>query len=107
MPSAFILEKPMKIIQLPYFLCVASTVLALGSPCGHAAEGAEAPAPAKPYPLSTCVVSGEKLGTMGKPFVHKFEGREVQFCCKACLKDFNKDAPKFLKKLDAAAKAIE
>jgi hypothetical protein len=97
----------MKPIQLLLSLSVFSAALALSSPCGHAAEGAEAPAPVKPYPLSTCVVSGEKLGTMGKPFVHKFEGREVQFCCKACLKDFNKDAPKFLKKLDAAAKAKE
>jgi YHS domain-containing protein len=68
---------------------------------GHAAD---APAAPKPYPLTTCVVSGEKLGTMGKPFVHTVEGREVQFCCKACLKDFNKDTKKFLKKLDEASK---
>ncbi|MEK0446962.1 MAG: hypothetical protein RLZZ399_2283 [Verrucomicrobiota bacterium] len=63
---------------------------------GHAAESA-------PYPLSECVVSGEKLGTMGKPFVHQHEGREVQFCCKSCLKDFNKNPKQFLKKLDDAA----
>ena len=56
-----------------------------------------------PYPLKTCVVSGEKLGSMGKSFVHSYEGREVQFCCKACLKDFNKEPQKFLKKLDEAA----
>ena len=56
-----------------------------------------------PYPLSECVVSGEKLGTMGKPFVHQHEGREVQFCCKSCLKDFNKNPKQFLKKLDDAA----
>lgn len=56
-----------------------------------------------PYPLKTCVVSGEKLGSMGKSFVHNYEGREVQFCCKACLKDFNKEPQKFLKKIDEAA----
>lgn len=56
-----------------------------------------------PYPLKTCVVSGEKLGSMGKSFVHNYEGREVQFCCKACLKDFNKEPHKFLKKIDDAA----
>jgi hypothetical protein len=97
----------MRTIQLRFSLSIVTAALALGSLCGHAAEGGDAPAAAKPYPLSTCVVSGEKLGTMGKPFVHKFEGREVQFCCKACLKDFNKDAPKFIKKLDAASKAKE
>lgn len=80
-------------VSLGFFLIVA--------PEGFSAD---APAAAKPYPLATCVVSGEKLGTMGKPFVHHVEGREVQFCCKACLKDFNKDTKKFLKKLDDAAK---
>ncbi len=63
---------------------------------------ADAPA----YPLQTCVVSGEKLGSMGKSYVHTSEGREVQFCCKACLKDFSKEPQKYLKKIDeAAAKA--
>jgi YHS domain-containing protein len=59
-------------------------------------------APQREYPLKTCVVSGEKLGSMGKSYVHKHEGREVQFCCKSCLKDFNKDPKKYLKKLDEA-----
>jgi YHS domain-containing protein len=54
------------------------------------------------YPLQICVVSGEKLGSMGKAFVHSHEGREVQFCCKGCLKDFNKDPQKYLKKIDEA-----
>lgn len=57
----------------------------------------------RPYPLKTCVVSNEKLGSMGKSYVHKHEGREVQFCCKSCLKDFNKDPKKYLKKLDEAS----
>ena|ERR1041385_3538968 len=58
---------------------------------------------AKAYPLDKCVVSDEKLGgDMGKPYVFKYEGREVQLCCKGCLKDFNKDPKKYLKKLDEA-----
>lgn len=63
------------------------------------AVAADAP---KPYPLTTCVVSGEKLGTMGKPYVHKVDGVEVQFCCKSCLKDFEKNPKQFLKKLEEA-----
>ena len=59
---------------------------------------------AKPYPLTTCVVSGEKLGEMGAPFVHKHNGREVRFCCKGCLKDFNKDPQKYLKAITDAEK---
>lgn len=57
------------------------------------------------YPLKTCVVSGEKLGEMGKPYVIKHDGREVQLCCKSCEKDFKKDPAKYMKKLDEAEKA--
>ena len=45
----------------------------------------------KPYTLKTCVVSGDKLGEMGDPFVYTYKDREIKFCCKGCLKDFNKD----------------
>jgi YHS domain-containing protein len=58
----------------------------------------------KAYPLKTCLVSGEKLGGMGEPYVHKHEGREIKFCCKGCLKDFNKDPKKFVKKLEDGEK---
>ena len=65
----------------------------------------EKKAETKAYPLKTCVVSGEKLDSMGEPFVYKHEGREVQFCCKSCLKDFKKDPATYLKKIDDAEKA--
>ncbi len=59
----------------------------------------------KAYPLTTCVVSGEKLGEMGKPYTFTHEGQEIQLCCKSCLKDFKKDPAKYVKKLnDAKAK---
>lgn len=58
----------------------------------------------KEYPLKTCVVSDEKLGDMGKPYVTKVKGREVQLCCKSCEKDLKKDPDKYLKKLDDAEK---
>jgi YHS domain-containing protein len=85
---------------------VPSLVLAAFGGLSFAAEPAKGPAPTtKPvYPLSTCVVSGEKLGEMGKPFVIQHDGREVQFCCASCQKDFKKDPAKYLKKLDDAAK---
>jgi len=52
-----------------------------------------------PYPLTTCVVSGEKLGSMGEPFLHEHEGTTVKFCCESCLPEFEKDPAKFLAKL--------
>lgn len=58
----------------------------------------------KPYPLKTCIISGEKLGSMGKPVVLVQDGQEVQFCCKNCVKDFKKDPQKYLKEIAAKAK---
>ena len=55
----------------------------------------------KPYTLKTCVVSGDKLGEMGDPFVYAYNGREIKFCCKGCLKDFNKEPAKYIKLIEA------
>jgi YHS domain-containing protein len=63
------------------------------------APAGTAKTPVKPYPLKYCLVSGEKLGEMGKPFTTNYMGQEIKFCCKDCVKDFNKDPDKFLKKL--------
>lgn len=59
----------------------------------------------KPYPLEKCIVSDEKLGGHGDPYVFVHEGQEIKMCCKSCLKDFEKDSAKYIKKLDGAAKA--
>jgi YHS domain-containing protein len=63
---------------------------------------AKAAAKAKPYTLKTCAVSGEELGGMGKPYVFEYEGREIKLCCKSCLKDFNKEPAKYIKKVEQA-----
>ena len=60
---------------------------------------ADSKAVAKPYPLEVCIVSGEKLGSMGAPVVYVHEGQEVKFCCKSCQPDFKKEPAKFLAKL--------
>jgi len=64
------------------------------------------------YPVTICVVSGDKLegGDMGKAqdFIYKQQDkpdRLVRFCCKDCEKDFNKEPAKYLKKIDDAAAA--
>ena len=61
---------------------------------------------AKPYPLKTCAVSDEEISEKGsmKPHAFVHEGQEVKLCCKSCLKDFNKDPKKYIKKIDEAAK---
>ena len=65
---------------------------------------------AKTYPLKTCLVSDEKLGEMGPGYdmIYKEKvgdketDRLVRFCCKGCVKDFNKEPAKYLTKLNNA-----
>jgi hypothetical protein len=67
--------------------------------------GKSSSAKALPYPLATCIVSDEKLGSMGAPYVFVHEGREIKLCCKGCLKDFEAEPKRFLAKLAAPAPA--
>ena len=77
------------------------SLIALGSTV-TSATAADKDAKLKPYTLDKCVVSDEKLGEMGKPFVYEYKGREIKFCCKSCLKDFNKNPDKYVKKIEEA-----
>lgn len=54
---------------------------------------------AKAYPLDTCIVSDNELGSMGDPVTIVHEGQEVKFCCKPCEAKFNKDPARYLSKL--------
>lgn len=72
-----------------------------------AAIAADPPeAKAKPYPLKTCVVSDEEIGKDPdmKPHTFTYKGQEVKLCCKGCLKDFEKDPAKYMKKIEDAQK---
>ena len=86
------------------FIAAFLTTLLLAAPlAGLAADEKKAEKP-KPYPLTTCITDGEKLGSMGAPYVFTHEGREIKLCCKGCLPDFKKDSAKYVKKLDEAEK---
>ena len=78
--------------------CSAPALLMAEAPLPAPKPPAEAPK-VKPYPLDTCLVSDEKLGSMGKPVVFTHEGQEIKLCCKSCRPKFKKDPAKYLKKL--------
>lgn len=65
-----------------------------------ATSDANSSAETKPYPLDVCLVSGEKLGSMGEPTVLVHEGQEIKFCCDSCEPKFKKDPEKYLPKLE-------
>jgi YHS domain-containing protein len=62
------------------------------------------PPPPTPDLLTTCPVSGEKLGEMGAPFVFVYKGQQVKLCCPDCKKDFDKNPEKYMKLIRAADK---
>ena len=87
--------------------CLAAIALAMvvgsAAVAGEVTPEEKARSKDKPYPLTVCLVSDEKLGDMGDPHVIHYKGREIKFCCSHCEKDFRKDPKKFLGKLDKAA----
>ncbi|MEK0448369.1 MAG: hypothetical protein RL088_637 [Verrucomicrobiota bacterium] len=54
---------------------------------------------AKPYPLKTCLVTGNDLNSMGDEQVITYEGRVLKFCCEPCVAKFKKNPVKYLAKL--------
>jgi hypothetical protein len=88
---------------------LASLLLTAGSLLAAAKTDAEIIAAArKTYPLKTCLVSNEPLGSMGEAagYIHRAKGqpdRVVFFCCEGCGDDFKASPAKFLAKVDAAA----
>src|SRR5262249_46364311 len=91
--------KSLKILQKS-----AVTGLALLVLTALVANAEDKKAPPTPDKLTTCPVSGDKLGEMDKPFVFEYKGHEVKLCCKDCKKDFDKDPAKYMKKIEAADK---
>ncbi|SKA99575.1 hypothetical protein SAMN02745166_02975 [Prosthecobacter debontii] len=88
------------------FFCLSLVSSLLLSACHREDSATTAAAPsvseasnAGNYPLDTCVVSGEKLGSMGKPYIITYEGQEVRLCCKSCQGHFQEDPGKYLAKL--------
>ncbi len=57
------------------------------------------------YPIATCLVSDEAFGgDMGEPIDRVYNNHLIRFCCKGCVKDFEKTPAKFLSILDEAWK---
>lgn len=84
-------------------LAAAASVYAADTPASKMEKTATAAVKvAADYPLDYCVVSGEKLGDMGKSVSKTYDGREVKFCCGNCVKSFEKNKANYMKKLDDA-----
>lgn len=74
-------------------LLFSTLILSLGLVSCTASGGA------KPYPRDTCIVSGNKLGSMGTPVTKVYQGQQVKFCCEPCVEEFDANPAKFMAKL--------
>jgi hypothetical protein len=59
------------------------------------------------YPLTTCPVSGEKLGSMGESVQLVLDGTLVQLCCKKCSKKAMAEPAAMVQKVRDAAYAAQ
>ncbi|MCH7891697.1 MAG: helix-turn-helix transcriptional regulator [Gemmatimonadetes bacterium] len=80
--------------------CLTLVSIALAGPTTAPASASDVKG--DPYLLSTCPVSGEKLGSMGDPVVKTIDGREVRFCCNGCVRRFKGNTAKYLAVVDKA-----
>ena len=84
-----------------------SATMRAGDTNAVSSAGSTATAPPKPDLLTTCPVSGDKLGDMGKPYVFVYQGQEVKLCCPDCKADFDKNPDKYIKMIRAADKTAQ
>jgi hypothetical protein len=80
------------ILAIATLLCAASC----STPTAAGGSGAKA------YPLTTCIVTDNELGSMGDEQSIVYAGRTIKFCCDPCVAKFQKNPAKFLAKLPAA-----
>jgi hypothetical protein len=105
-----------KLNSIPAALLIAAVVLiSLGAraadpiPTVPASTNSAAATKPVPYPLDTCVVSGDKLGgDMGPPVVFIYQNKakginqEIKLCCPTCKPKFLADPDKYMKIIQAA-----
>ena len=77
------------------FLMVSCASSGTGSGSGSVATSGGT----KTYPLKTCIVTDNDLGSMGDEQRIVYQGQEIKFCCKPCEAKFLKDPEKYLRKL--------
>jgi len=68
-------------------------------------DKAAADAQRKDYPLTTCIVAGGELGSMGEPSEMVVAGRLLRFCCAKCHPKVEADPLRYLRIIDEAWRA--
>jgi hypothetical protein len=70
-----------------------------GSPTAPGSATVATSGGTKSYPLKTCIVTDNDLGSMGDEQRIVYKGQEIKFCCKPCEAKFLKNPEKYLQKI--------
>jgi len=77
-----------------------TTISAAIALCAFACNSTQPKDAVEPYPLQTCLVSDNTLGSMGDPVGLIFEGRQLMFCCAPCVVEFEENPSGHLAKIE-------
>ncbi len=80
-------------------ILLSSTAALLLASCANGGGSIASGGKVKPYTSNKCLVTDNRLGSMGSPVTKVYGDQEVKFCCKPCVAKFEKDPQKFLAKL--------
>lgn len=83
----------MRIFLPCVFAAVFSTVVLAADPPSDQKPIQSQSAPQAPNTI--CPVSGDKVGSIGKPVYVEYQGKKIALCCKDCVKDFRRDPAKY------------
>jgi hypothetical protein len=80
-------------------LAITSCASTGGSTAAPSSATASTGGGTKSYPLKTCIVTDNDLGSMGDEQRIVYQGQEIKFCCKPCEAKFLKNPAKYLAKI--------
>lgn len=90
----------MHIFRLTLFIVTALMLSSCGSKPNESAQTVAKTSSGKPYTYDKCIVIEQPLTFGGGPFTRNYDGREVKFCCRPCIKTFEANPVIWLAKLD-------
>lgn len=94
-----VIEKNKPQTHRPNIMKTKLTTLLTTALLGLALASCSTSSGAKPYPYDVCIVSGNKLGSMGTPITKVHQGQQIKFCCEPCVEEFDENPAKFMAKL--------
>ena len=77
-------------------LFIAAGLLSACSTTAPSGTSGTATSGVKPYPLKTCLVTENELGSMGDDQTFVYQGQEIKVCCEPCVPMFHKNPQKYL-----------